>query len=217
MSGKKLAVKITEIIFDGAYLLTVFVCAVILLSHEEIFSGRWLFGAAAVVLCSGDAFHLIPRILAAFGTKDYSKSLGRGKLVTSLTMTLFYLILWHIGAALFDKNILLPLTAAMYTFAAARIILCLLPQNDWAKNAPSAKWSAIRNIPFFIMGALTVALFAAAHFKQGSYPFLWLAVALSFAFYLPVVIFSQKYPKVGMLMLPKSLAYIAVIIIGSVF
>jgi hypothetical protein len=35
-----------------------------------------------------------------------------------------------------------------------------------------------------------------------------IAIAVSFLFYVPVVLFARKNPKLGMLMLPKSCAYI---------
>ena len=38
--------------------------------------------------------------------------------------------------------------------------------------------------------------------------FLPLAVALSFGFYLPVVLWGNTVPMVGMLMIPKTLAYV---------
>jgi len=31
----------------------------------------------------------------------------------------------------------------------------------------------------------------------------WLAILLSFGFYLPVVLYANKNPKIGMLMLPR--------------
>ena len=37
---------------------------------------------------------------------------------------------------------------------------------------------------------------------------MWLAILLSFAFYLPVVLWSNQNPKVGILMLPKTCAYL---------
>jgi len=37
---------------------------------------------------------------------------------------------------------------------------------------------------------------------------MWLAILLSFAFYLPVVLWSNRYPKIGMLMLPKTCTYL---------
>jgi hypothetical protein len=40
---------------------------------------------------------------------------------------------------------------------------------------------------------------------------MWLAVALSFAFYIPVVVGANKKPELGMLMLPKSCAYVWIV------
>ena len=44
--------------------------------------------------------------------------------------------------------------------------------------------------------------------------FIPIAVALSFGFYLPVVLFSGIVPIVGILMIPKTLAYVWVIWMG---
>ena len=41
-----------------------------------------------------------------------------------------------------------------------------------------------------------------------------LAVALSFGFYLPVVLFSGIVPIVGVLMIPKTMAYVWIIFMG---
>lgn len=44
--------------------------------------------------------------------------------------------------------------------------------------------------------------------------FLWLAVVISFACYIPVVLFADTIPPVGMLMIPKTCAYVWVVLIG---
>jgi hypothetical protein len=41
-----------------------------------------------------------------------------------------------------------------------------------------------------------------------------LAVALSFGFYLPVVLFSGTFPIVGVLMIPKTMAYVWIVLMG---
>lgn len=43
---------------------------------------------------------------------------------------------------------------------------------------------------------------------------MYLTIILSFAFYLPVVIFEDSYPLVGALMVPKTCAYVWSILIG---
>lgn len=40
------------------------------------------------------------------------------------------------------------------------------------------------------------------------------AVILSFGFYLPVVLFSGIAPAVGVLMIPKTLAYVWIVLMG---
>lgn len=44
--------------------------------------------------------------------------------------------------------------------------------------------------------------------------FLWLAVVISFACYIPVVLFADIVPMVGMLMIPKTCAYVWIVLIG---
>lgn len=44
--------------------------------------------------------------------------------------------------------------------------------------------------------------------------FVALAIVISFACYLPVVLWVDKYPKLGMLMVPKTCAYLWIVMIG---
>lgn len=43
---------------------------------------------------------------------------------------------------------------------------------------------------------------------------MWLTIVLSFAFYIPVVLFADTMPAIGMLMIPKTCAYVWTIVIG---
>ena len=43
---------------------------------------------------------------------------------------------------------------------------------------------------------------------------MWLAIVLSFGFYIPVVLFADAYPAVGALMLPKTCAYVWMVVMG---
>ena len=100
----------------------------------------------------------------------------------------------------------------MLFLAFVRIILCLLPQNDWT-GADPVIWGIYRNIPFVIIGAIMVALY----YKQRSdepFKWMWLAITLSFLFYLPVVLWADVHPMIGMLMLPKTCMYIWAVMMG---
>ena len=77
-------------------------------------------------------------------------------------------------------------------------------------------WGVYRNIPFAILGAVIVVLFCrSAKEKQDTdFRHLWLTVVLSFACYIPVVLFADAVPMVGMLMIPKTCAYVWTVLIG---
>ena len=199
-----------EAIFDIFYLASASTLGIILLSNAQNNSARALAGFMALVLAGGDAFHLVPRILV-IGTgreEQLRRALGRGKQITSMTMTLFYVLLWQIGVLIFSPKDIRCWSYFVYILAAGRIFLCLLPQNKWPERYPPASWGLWRNIPFFLQGMLVSGLFFLQRSAVQGLGLMWLAIVLSFAFYLPVVLWANKTPKIGMLMLPKTCAYL---------
>lgn len=177
-----------------------------------------LFGIMAVTLGGGDAFHLVPRAVAlcTTGLEAYTTALGIGKLITSVTMTLFYVLLYYVWRSRYQVKDQKGTTAAVWVLALARIALCLMPQNAWTSTAPPLSWGIYRNIPFALLGALIVVLFCRSARESQDRPFryLWLTVVLSFACYIPVVLFADAVPAVGMLMIPKTCAYVWTVLIG---
>ncbi|MEG2595144.1 MAG: hypothetical protein RR989_01535 [Ruthenibacterium sp.] len=210
---KKSIPKKIELYFDILYLLTAVCIGIYLLITAKDSTARLLWGIMSLTLAGGDAFHLIPRILAAASgdAERFRKSMGYGKMLTSITMTLFYLFLWHCGLLLFAQSF--PrCTVFIWILAALRIALCLFPQNKWTSATPNYAWGIWRNLPFAAMGAMVLILFA--RFATQNLKFMWLAILLSFAFYIPVVLWANKHPKLGMLMLPKTLAYVWMLTMG---
>lgn len=43
---------------------------------------------------------------------------------------------------------------------------------------------------------------------------MWLTIVLSFGFYIPVVLWAEVIPAIGMLMIPKTCAYVWTVLIG---
>ena len=208
---------IFETAFDIIYLVSVITLGIIIVKGSRSNRQFSLFGIMAIVLGAGDAFHLVPRAVAlcTTGLESYTAALGFGKLVTSITMTVFYVILYHIWLLRYGKKERL-LTASVYAIAAIRIILCLMPQNDWLSAAPPLSWGIYRNIPFIILGIMMIVLFhreAKVNFDR-SFRWMWLAITLSFACYIPVVLFPDAVPVTGMLMIPKTCAYVWAVVIG---
>ncbi len=207
----KLMPALPESIFDIGYLAFAIISGVLMLKNAKGRRLAKLFGAMTLVLGCGDAFHLIPRVFNYFTNLNMSAALGIGKLVTSITMTVFYVLLEYARRERYGdarKGILL----ATWILAAVRIVLCCLPQNAWVSENPPLLWGVLRNIPFVIMGVMCVILWAISAKEDKPLRFLWLYVLLSFAFYIPVVLFAQSVPIIGILMLPKTVMYILMIV-----
>ncbi len=100
--------------------------------------------------------------------------------------------------------------------SALRIILCLFPQNKWLSAAAPLSWGIYRNIPFALLGLLIIILFYKSARKNHDAEFknMWLTIVLSFGFYIPVVLFADQIPMIGMLMIPKTCAYVWTVLIG---
>lgn len=165
--------KIMEAVFCVFYLVFTVIVGFLILRKSSGRSKIRLYGIMTLVLVFGDAFHLVPRIIAAINpTGDYTVSLGIGKLITSVTMTIFYVILYFIYEMQYEKKNLM-LRLVVLVLACVRIILCMFPQNDWTGLAP-VKWGIIRNVPFTILGLFMVVLFFIER-KEKDYKWMWLA------------------------------------------
>ncbi|AMC92545.1 hypothetical protein AOC36_00610 [Erysipelothrix larvae] len=213
-----MAQAIAETIFDICYLVGVITAGYIMMTKGKSNGLVKKFGIMAVLLGVGDSFHLVPRMVALWttGLEANAAALGIGKLVTSITMTIFYLILYYIWRERYEVEGRKPVTIILWALAIIRIGLCLLPQNQWLSYHQPLKWGIIRNVPFAIMGFMIIMLFAHLVKRKDDkvFRFMPLAIALSFAFYIPVVLFSAEYPLVGMLMIPKTLAYVWIVYMG---
>ena len=209
---------IGETLFDVVYLVTVITTGMLMIIRSKENKQYRLFGIMAVILGAGDAFHLVSRAIAlcTTGLENYTAALGMGKLVTSITMTIFYVILYHVWRIRYRVEEKKGLTALVYGFAVCRILLCLCPQNDWLSASAPLSWGIYRKIPFALLGLVIIVLFYKSAKMQGdrAFRYMWLTIVLSFGFYIPVVLWADTVPMVGMLMIPKTCAYVWTVMIG---
>ncbi len=213
MKNQKQVFGYFEIAFDAIYLCAMFTTGLYSLLKAQS-KPQLLVGIMTLVLAGGDAFHLLPRMLAVLTQKEEAlrAALGFGKLVASISMTIFYVLLWQIGRLLFLPESTALWAGIIYALAALRVLLSLLPQNRWADRSPPANWGLYRNLPFFLLGAVVAAFFWLHRSALPSLYWMWLSIVLSFAFYLPVVLWVNRLPKLGMLMFPKTCAYVWMIL-----
>lgn len=204
--------KYGESTFDILYLLLAVICGIVMISKARTGTGKKM-GFATLILGIGDAFHLVPRVLNYFLSADMTQALGVGKFVTSITMTVFYVFMYYIWLELYHEKENKGLTGCIWGLFALRVALCLFPQNGWLQNDSGALWGIIRNIPFVVLGIIIIVLYFRKKDEIKSFRRIWLLVALSFAFYIPVAVGAGIVPMLGMLMLPKTVCYIILIIV----
>ena len=209
---------IIETLFDLVYLVTVITVGIRMIRSSKRGSQFRLFGWMAVVLGAGDSFHLVPRALAlcTTGLENYVVPLGLGKWITSVTMTVFYVLLYYVWRKRYQVKGQKSVTLAVYLLSAARVVLCMMPQNRWLEAQSPLSWGIYRNIPFALLGLLIIVLFyrSAKEKNDTAFRWMWLTIVLSFGFYIPVVLWADTIPMIGMLMIPKTCAYVWTVLIG---
>lgn len=228
MSGGKLGMRIGESVFCIGYLVFDLIAGIIFLSNgsNHLF---FLYGIMTLLLGFGDAFHLVPRVIKHIkGESERVRWwMNFGLAVTSVTMTVFYIILlyiWKVQNVVPGSEIVsglvsnqaisslgAVLTGIIWSMALARIAICLMPQNDWFGDGN--RWlSLCRNIIFSIIGVSVIILFL---IMDDSYGITMAGcIFFSFLFYIPVTLYAKENPKVGMLMIPKTIMYIIMISLG---
>lgn len=198
--------------FDIAYLVIAVFLGVFMISKSKNKLGK-IMGITTLVLGCGDAFHLVPRVLNYFVDYDFNMYLGVGKFVTSITMTVFYILMYYIYLGNYKVKENKLVTYAVWGLSLIRVILCLFPQNNWLTDSSPLFWDILRNIPFAILGALIVVLYFKERKEDKIFKNIYLLVTLSFLFYIPVVVGAGVIPMLGMLMLPKTVCYVLIMFV----
>lgn len=180
-----------EAIFDAGYLIFDLIAAILFFVVGKGNALFTLYGILTLTLCGGDAFHLVPRIIrAVHGSNERVKrQLGIGLQVSSITMTVFYIILMYVWKYTFPElTAPVAVEAIIWISAIIRIVVCILPQNNWCTDEGNTN------------GYHMTRMIA--------------AIIISFGCYLPVTLFSKTKPKVGLLMIPKTCAYMWIVAMG---
>lgn len=218
-----------EILFNIAYLVTIGILIAAMVRRQpdvpvdrQPLTQRFIWAFALLAL--GDVGHVGFRVLAyALGDLETTVNLlgpevslvDIGALSTATTVTFFYvlmLMVWHqhFGQRYGWFGMLLFATAA------ARLVIMAFPQNEWNRVVPPWGWSVARNLPLILQGLGVTYLILRDAAQQRDRTFTrigWMIIA-SFAFYTPVILFIQRVPMLGMLMIPKTVAYVAIAWMG---
>ena len=202
--------KYGESVFDILYLLFAIISGCLILYRAKDRTEKTM-GWAVLILGAGDAFHLVPRVLAYYLPRDFSFFLGAGKLITSITVTIFYVLLYYLWMGRYHKEEVRTFSLLIRFTAVVRIIICLFPQNGWIGDKGSIGWAVLRNIPLVLLGICIGYLYYRERNADRCFRHIWLYILFSFLFYIPVALGAGILPALGMLMLPKTICYILMI------
>lgn len=207
-----------EAVFDTCYLLFDLIAGILFFAFSHGSPLFLLYGVLTWTLCFGDAFHLVPRVLRAVkgSNEKIERQLGIGLQISSITMTIFYILLLYIWKQTFyEMTAPVMLEILIWVSAAFRIVVCMLPQNNWCGKEGNRKLSVIRNAVFAVTGICVIVLYVMSGNTYGYHMTrMAAAIVVSFGCYLPVTLLSKKMPKIGMLMIPKTCAYVWMIVMG---
>jgi hypothetical protein len=215
----------TEVSFNIAYLIVVWGLVVAMTRRQSAVAPedrrvaslvRWAFALLAL----GDTGHVGFRVLAyAQGNLGATIQIfglelglvGLGALSTAITVTFFYVLMLEVWRNRFDRKYGW-FGYALLAAAALRLVLMIPPANQWDSVVPPQPWSLYRNLPLTILGLGIAYLILRDARRAGDRAFTWIGIMIlvSYACYIPVILFVQQVPTIGMLMIPKTMAYVAI-------
>jgi hypothetical protein len=221
--------KWLEIGFASSYLVTIWTLVIVMTAKmsglaKEKAPIAGLFRTAFFFLILGDTGLLVSRMVAfAMGGLEYSPAFlggnihlaGLGNLSTGITMTIFYVYVMEAWRRRFAK----PLSGVYWAIIATvviRFIFMSLPQNQWHSHVPPLDWSIYRNILVTIVGMGVALLIWRDAKKAGDRTFLWVAymICVSYLCMWAFVVFYPAVPWIGVMMMVKTMAYIAIAFIA---
>ncbi|MFX0024222.1 MAG: hypothetical protein ACFE9S_17985 [Candidatus Hermodarchaeota archaeon] len=194
---------------------------------------KWIF-IAFFLLGFGDLFHLGFRIFNYFagfsdGDPFYMITLGLGYIISGLTMTYFYVAVFHAWASIYGETYSTPSKIRMFTIILyiafiARVILMFLPFNHWFEGSGTVdfgfdfRW--ITAIPIYIVGIISVFLLFKdsriemkeqkgidPQINRGNFhASIWYIV--SYVSYSITLFLVAIFPLTGLFMIPKTIAYL---------
>ncbi len=215
--------KRIELGFNLSYLVVVWGVAVAMWRRRDRVpverraeAERWR--EAFTLLAVGDTGHLALRAVSmgrgeGKGFVSYrgqrASLIGLGEMATSITITLFYVLSLDAWRLRFRKS-WDRFSGALLGLSMVRLLMLAMPFNRWDRDQTPEGWGVERNLPLLAVGAGEVVLMRRDADRAGDRTFRAVAdaMAASFACYLPVVLFARRIPQLGLLMIPKTLAYL---------
>jgi hypothetical protein len=190
-----------ESILEFYYLLVMFVMGIqILRNHRKPYL---LFGIMCLITALGDGIYLIPKMIALTTSQSegFNQVLGFGRFVHAVSLSVFYLLMVHFYRLLYRIKGGYVLLVLYYLLFALRIIMLLLPQNNWMRGG-NTDLEIIRESALILMIFATAICFFVKKKKLHQMRFFWVALSLIIVIKIPMMLYGQDYKILEILNLP---------------
>ncbi|MDX9992445.1 MAG: hypothetical protein RBS68_10400 [Anaerolineales bacterium] len=210
--------------FNVLYLFVIWVMVILMSRNlprveKKSYQVANLFRWAFVLLAIGDTGHVGFRVwaYARGGVEQNGLLVGLGALATAVTITFFYVMMLYIWK---ERN---QASFGWFEYfllgtVPIRLLVMAFPENEWGNASAPEFWGPFRNIFLMILGLGVMYLILRDALKSGDRLFRWIGYCIffSYLFYTPVIFFVRQYPLLGMLMIPKTIMYIAIAVLAYV-
>ncbi len=164
--------------------------------YSSDFRSDYLYIAySAFAIAISYSIYLIPRLLGMLINSNNMKALlGYTLMFKEIIITLFLLYLLNFLCTRYSFK-RKTLNNTMYGLAALRIVLLLLPYNNWATTR-SVLFTTLSVLPFLFSGTLLVLLYRqkSIKYRDESLSFFWVVIALFvFSAILEMFFYSRPY------------------------
>lgn len=211
-----------EVLFNVSYLIAVWGLVIAMRRRQSIpapderaVARRVMWAFALLAL--GDTGHVGFRVVAyaAGGLEAQPTLVGLGALSTAITVTLFYMLMLDVWRLRFRQT-LGWFGIFLLLVGVVRLGVMAFPQNEWQSIIAPYDWSLLRNALLTMQGIGVLYLILRDALRARDTTYLWVSVMIgvSFAFYAPVILWVAQIPMLGMLMIPKTCAYLGIAILA---
>ncbi len=214
-----------EVVFNVSYLIVVWTMVAVMVRRMDRVAPAQRELAMRVMqafalLALGDTGHVGFRVVA-YATSGLTTSVelfgmrptlvGLGALATATTVTIFYVLMLEAWRLRFQRQFGW-FEFALIGAASVRLAMMTLPINDWGAVEPPQPWGIYRNLPLMLqgLGLAYLVLRDATAAQDRTFSGIGVAILVSYACYIPVILFAAQIPLLGMLMIPKTLAYLVI-------
>lgn len=175
------------------------------------------FGSFALTLALADGIYLLPRMYAVLttGIEENLNIIGWGRMGHAILVTILFLMFYDIYISRYSKNKNLKLNKTLIALGIIRIIISILPGNDYFVLNPSPLFALLRFIPLAIMGALLLIAiyYHSKKYKDRNFKIVMMAVMVALIFTEPRM-YGIQGPAVVVQTVFRSVSLVSIILIG---